>query len=326
MSNAPASELAVLIATHNRQVPLRRCLESLAAQTQDPNTFEVIVADDGSTDDTVEMVGNLELPFRLRLLQLQKAGKAVAVNAAIQASSSPLCLFTDDDVIASPDLVSEHIAAHRGSSTALGIGALTQAPSIGRDWFARAYVRAWNARYRELAERGADWPDCYGANFSAPRAVVVKVGGFATDLPGVLDIDLGFRLWQAGCDPIYLPDAHAVHEDQKPRHLILQHTFRFGSFCARFAGLHPIARPKLLGWFRDSSPREVILRRLLLALRVPPSALAGVGAVLPGSARQIWFGFVSRYTFWLGVRTSLRRRRWVQITYGVPLNLQCSER
>ena len=83
MSAAAAPEIAVLIATHNRRERLRRCLDALAAQTLDPERFEVVVADDGSSDGTVASLAELATPFRLRALALPKGGKSVAVNAAL---------------------------------------------------------------------------------------------------------------------------------------------------------------------------------------------------------------------------------------------------
>jgi peptidoglycan/xylan/chitin deacetylase (PgdA/CDA1 family) len=76
----------------------------------------------------------------------------------------------------------------------------------------------------------------------------------------------------------------------------------------------------MLGWFGATTTREVVLRRIMLALRVPPSLLAWLGPIVPGSGRQeIWFDFVRRYAFWRGVRRQVSRGRWVQMTRGVPV-------
>jgi GT2 family glycosyltransferase/peptidoglycan/xylan/chitin deacetylase (PgdA/CDA1 family) len=313
-------QLSVLIASHNRRELLRRCLESLAAQTQDPATFEVIVADDGSSDGSAEMLESLEMPFALRVLRLPKGGKSAALNAAIAADPAPVCLFIDDDVVASPELVAGHLAAHREDPKVLGIGPLTQPPARSRDWLPHAHAAAWNERYAELSGKQLDWTECYGGNFSAPRDALREVGGFATDLPAIEDIELGYRLAAAGCVPRYLPEAGAVHEDEKPRSRLSADVERYGAFCAAFAERRADARPKLLGWFLEPTPREVMLRRVLLTLRVPPSLLASLGTAIPGAGRkQLWFGFLSRYLFWRGARSGMSRKRWRQTTRGVPV-------
>jgi peptidoglycan/xylan/chitin deacetylase (PgdA/CDA1 family) len=77
---------------------------------------------------------------------------------------------------------------------------------------------------------------------------------------------------------------------------------------------------RLLGWFTQPTVRDVMLRRLLIACRGSPAALAAAGRLIPGEGgRQLWFGFVSRYAFWLGVRRSMDRREWLQTTRGVPV-------
>jgi len=320
VSAAPGVELSVVIATHNRRQMLRRCLDALAAQTADPATFEVLVADDGSDDGSAEMVETLRMPFALRVLRLEQGGKSAALNAAIAADPAPLCLFIDDDVVASPELVAAHLSAHREDPRTLGIGPLTQPPAKSRDWFPHAHAAAWNERYAELAGKRLDWTECYGGNFSAPLAALREVGGFAVDLPAIEDIELGYRLAAAGCVPRYLPTAAATHEDEKARARLIADVERYGAFCAEFAERRPDARPKLLGWFLEPTPRDVILRRALLTLRVSPSLLASLGSLIPGAGRkQVWFGFINRYVFWRGARSGMSRKRWRQTTRGVPV-------
>lgn len=310
--------LSVLIASHNRRELLGRCLDALAAQTQDPAGFEVIVADDGSTDGTAEALEAMQTPFELRVLRHAKAGKPVVLNAAIEAARGEVCLFIDDDVIASPQLVAEHLAAHRREPRTLGIGALVQQAPANADPYADANARQWNGRYEDLGERPLDWADCYGANFSAPRAALDEVGGFA-DLPAIEDIEIAYRLSQAGYRPRYLPRAGAVHDDDKPGSRILADEERYGGFCAGFVAQHPETRGRLLGWVNEPTLREVALRRALLSLRTSPRALVAAGRLLPGGRRDVWFGFVSRYAFWRGVRGGMDRSRWLEISRGVPV-------
>jgi len=313
-------ELSVVIATHNRSEMLRRCLDSLREQIAEPGSFEVVVANDGSGDDTAAVAESYEAPFRLHLLNLEQGGQAAAQNKAIAAAEGERCLFLDDDMIASPQLIAAHLAAHRDDPMTLAVGQLTQQPVDGHDPYAHAFARRWNARYDELAERELDWADCYGGNLSAPRATLLEIGGFATDLPSSEDLEVALRLTRAGCTPRYLPDAHAVHDDQKPGATVLAHERRFGKFCAWFVKQQPDTRRRLIGWFNDSTPREVALRRLLLALRIAPQRLVGLGGLLPSRrAHEVRFGFVSRYTFWLGVREAMDKEEWRQATHGVPV-------
>ncbi len=309
--------LSVLLATHNRREMLGRCLAALAAQTQDPADFEVIVADDGSTDGTVAALAELSTPFELRLIEHAKAGKPVVLNAAIEAARGEVCLFIDDDVIASPGLVAEHLAAHRREPRTLGIGKLVQREPQGGDWYTETFTRAWNDHFAELDTRPAQWTDCYGANFSAPRSVLTAVGGFLGEVPTVEDFDIAYRLTQAGLAVRFLPAAEAVHDDQKTRARMLADLEREGAAYVEFAARHPDTAPVLLDWTGTAGPVELHLRRLALALHIPPALPAALGRFVPGPGRKmIWLHVVRRLAFWRSVRAVTDRSRWQQLTSG----------
>jgi peptidoglycan/xylan/chitin deacetylase (PgdA/CDA1 family)/GT2 family glycosyltransferase len=313
-------ELSVIVATHDRRELLVRCLESLSAQEADPGRFDVIVADDGSGDGTAAAVEALETPFRLTCLRLEKGGQAAAQNAAIAAAGGRVALILDDDVVAAPRLVSEHLAAHEPGRRLLGVGYLEQRPPRRRDYFAEIFARTWNRHYDELPGREIDWTACFGANLSAPLDALREVGGFATDLPVGEDMEIAYRLEKVGCRPRFLSQAKAVHADDKGWRQLLADSKRQGSGQVALVDRHPEMNPKLFGWFGSTSRREVAVRRLLLALRVSPRALVPLGRLLPGEGRkEIWFHFVSRLAFWRAAREAMDAERWERTTRGVPV-------
>jgi glycosyltransferase involved in cell wall biosynthesis/peptidoglycan/xylan/chitin deacetylase (PgdA/CDA1 family) len=315
-----AVELSVLIATHERGEKLRRCLDALAAQAEPAANFEVVIADDGSSDGSTDGLENLGHPFALRVLKLPKGGKSAALNAAIEAAAGSVCLFIDDDVIASPTLVGAHLAAHRSDPRTVGIGVLTQAVAPGADAYAVAHARRWNERYAGLAGRPVDWADTYGGNVSAPRVDLLAIGGLDPTLSAIEDIELGHRLDARGCRFAFLPEGVAAHDDFKAGPRLLAEEVRYGTWCAKFVAAEPDTGRRLIGWIDQPSAHEVLLRRALLALRVAPSALVAAGRLVPGRGRrEVWLDFVSRYAFWHGVRAGFSRRDWKEATRGVPV-------
>jgi GT2 family glycosyltransferase/peptidoglycan/xylan/chitin deacetylase (PgdA/CDA1 family) len=313
-------QLSVVIATYNRRELLRRCLDALRLQTADPADFEVVVAVDGAADGTLEMLEGLKTPFQLRPLWLERGGRSQARNSGIRAARGTVCLFLDDDVIVETNVVAEHLAAHRDGQNVAAIGRITQEVPPRRDWYGHTFAKTWNRHYDGLTGKPPDWTACYGGNLSVPREALLAVGGFATELPTGEDIELGFRLQEHGCAPRYLPGANGLHVDQKSRKALLADTRRQGAGYVEFADRHPGTMPNLLGWFGAATPREILLRRLLLTLRMSPTALAMLGRAMPGEGRQqIWFDFVSRFAFWRAARTSMSRERWVRTTRGVPV-------
>ncbi|KCZ83917.1 glycosyltransferase [Hyphomonas jannaschiana] len=95
----PANSVTVLIPTFNRAHLLVETLDSILAQTRRPD--EIIVINDGSTDDTL---ARLE-PYRddIKILNQDNAGKSAALNKALSVAKGDLIWVFDDDDIAEPD-------------------------------------------------------------------------------------------------------------------------------------------------------------------------------------------------------------------------------
>jgi glycosyltransferase involved in cell wall biosynthesis len=100
-------EVAIVVPTYQRAHLVRTSVESLLAQ--EGVAFEVVVVDDGSTDDTVRVLEGLGDP-RLRVLARPHAGIAAARNAGIAATRAPFVAFHDSDDLALPGRLAVPVA------------------------------------------------------------------------------------------------------------------------------------------------------------------------------------------------------------------------
>ena len=102
--------ISILLATYNWPQALKLCLESLATQTD--RHFEIIIADDGSTEDTRELIDKLKLlhPIAITHLWQEDRGfrKTQILNRAIAAAQGDYLIFLDGDCIVQPDFVERH--------------------------------------------------------------------------------------------------------------------------------------------------------------------------------------------------------------------------
>ena len=88
---------SVVIAAHRERGNIEACLRSVL-ECSGPDEFEVVVVDDGSTDDTRMLVAGLAAGDpRLILVSRPRGGKARALNRAVGQSRSCVCLITDAD-------------------------------------------------------------------------------------------------------------------------------------------------------------------------------------------------------------------------------------
>ena len=104
--------ISILLATYNWPQALKLCLESLATQTD--THFEIIIADDGSTQETKQLIETIKHghPITINHLWQEDQGfrKTLILNQAIDAAHGDYLVFLDGDCIVQPDFVARHRA------------------------------------------------------------------------------------------------------------------------------------------------------------------------------------------------------------------------
>ena len=214
MKPAPAKlELTVLIPTYNRSSVLRQCLDALARQTLSSNKYEVIVGDDGSSDNTSAIVSEMHrsCPMRISYFRLENSGPGAARNRGLALAGAPLALIINDDTIATPQLLAEHLAAHseHPSEHVAVLGRITIAPELPHSIFAPLHLDAAFASFSGQTE--LDWRAFITSNVSVKRSFLLKHGLFEVGMFPHEDLELGERLSHHGLRIIYRPDALAYH-------------------------------------------------------------------------------------------------------------------
>lgn len=188
---------SVIIPSYNRADFLDRALRSVLAQTcQD---FEVIIADDGSTDRTPELIADWQRQFdgRLRVLWLAHGGAAAARNAGIAASRGRMIAFLDSD----DEWLPHHLATCQEALRTVPDAGLIFADHIIQS-DARIRTRAPQCRSQRELVRGIILRRIVLATpaLVISRAAVRAVGSFNEALHGTEDWELWSRI--AVCHPV----------------------------------------------------------------------------------------------------------------------------
>lgn len=110
--------LLLLFSTRNRAPVLRRCLAAMAALRAPDGGFQIYLVDNGSTDETSEVVQEFKARLPLTGLFAPEPGKNIALNLALDAigataASAELIVFCDDDILPEPDWLIRLQAAAR---------------------------------------------------------------------------------------------------------------------------------------------------------------------------------------------------------------------
>lgn len=210
-------KISVTVPTYNRAKTFGLTLSYLANQKLDGADYEVVIVDDGSSDNTRDVV---ELwmktaPCRAQYIFQSNHGPGYAYNRAFEAAEAPIVLLIADDILLSPEALKEHVEMHRLH------------PEEGVAVFGRTVVSPAldSVVLRKLDRVGLDhlqagdemqWYQFWGCNISAKRDFVLRHGGMPEEvgIGGAIahqDRVLGHRLMKGGLRILYSPEALAFH-------------------------------------------------------------------------------------------------------------------
>jgi len=213
-------KVSVLIPVHNGAPFLGDALESVLAQENAPE-FEIVVADDGSTDTTSALLNVFaRRDSRLRVIHLPHGGIAKALTAGLRACHAPyVCRLDADDRMPPGRLAAQtaFLEANPEVAAVSGIVVHEPHPEIPSDGMAN-YV-AWMNRQKTHEEMlAAIWTDSPVAHPSVMlrRETVLAAGGYR-EVPWPEDTDLWFRMLLAGCRFAKLKEEVLVWRDHGER-------------------------------------------------------------------------------------------------------------
>ena len=308
--------ISVVIPTHQRRASVERALRALTSQALAPSVYEVIVAIDGSTDGTRELVETIKMPYALRAIWKQRGGRASACNAGLRLARGRVVVLLDDDMEAAHPLLSAHAAAHGTGETLGVVGAVPITVSATSSPVTRYVANRFNGHLRNLAEPGYQFGlrDFYSGNFSALRETLNRIGGFDENFTayGNEDLDLSLRLRSAGVRLAFNAEAVAHQHYEKDFPALARDEMEKGRTALQLAAKHPAWRSELKLAQRDRGP---FLRRaardVLLAITAawPPATDAVVQKVSKLGERNTSglrhvYPVVLDYMYWLGVRSA----------------------
>lgn len=307
--------LSVAIPAFNRSAALHWTLLALADQTFPPDSFEVIVAVDGSTDDTVEMLKSVQVPYALSFSWAERAGTAAARNRALAQAKGEVVVSLDDDIVADPDLLSAHAALHNRQSDAVGLGRIELWPGARLGRFAHYWHKRFEEHYQKLARPGyaPEFVDCLSGNLSVRRQDILAAGGFDPRFREYNheDVELGYRLSRRGLSFVYLPAALGYHNFQKTFVQGCWDAYGDGRSSLMLARKHPATASRLRLTLRRKVPfpaalvRGMLVNRFLstTALIVAADALrAVVETTLPPGLAHFYYAAICDACYWRGLR------------------------
>lgn len=246
---------AIIIPHLNDTTRLRRCLEALVPQVVREDGIELVVIDNGSSDDLSAIQGDFP---QIRLMTEAARGAAAARNRGVAETAAPLLFFLDCDVVPAPDWLEQAFAA-AGRADLVGgridVFDETPPPRTGAQAFEAVFAFD-NRGYIE--KKGFS----VTANLLTRRDVFDAVGGFRTGLSE--DADWCLRARAQGYSLVYADELRVAHPSRGDMAALLRKWRRLTEESFALNGRHARSR----------------LRWGLKALAMPLSVLAHTPRVL----------------------------------------------
>ncbi len=206
-------KVSVLVCVYNGGQTIRACIESLLNQDFDPKQYEIVVVENGSTDDTTAIIEE----YPVKLFHNTVRGLARARNFGIGKAEGEIIAMIDADCIADPQWLSELVKFYDDPEIG-GVGGEI------KDFVheKRTPEEVFAAQSQPLKQfHGGDneyLPRLAGANFSFRRSVLVELNGFNPQVPTGEDVDMSWRVQIDGKKKLaYAPKAIVFHHHRSTR-------------------------------------------------------------------------------------------------------------
>lgn len=221
MSEKYEYDATVIIPVYNGAAFIEKQLQAIAAQ-QTNRSFEVLVSDNGSTDNTVALVEAFNAPYPLRCVDSSNVkGPANARNVGAREARGKILVYCDSDDYVETGWLDGHLAVQDEHGPALVSGAnlhnnnpveVLKAYGVPLDSDEKVLANSTLVETEEEIPPFAGFrPSITGCNFSVPRDVYLRNGGMdCSYIAGSEETDFSWRVSQSGV-PFYKTYASLVH-------------------------------------------------------------------------------------------------------------------
>jgi len=285
----PSPLISVIICTYNRQDYITGALDSLKHQTLAKENFEVIVADNKSSDNTATLVkdyieANSDVAITYVLEEAQ--GASFARNTGASLARSPLLVFMDDDAIAEKKYLAAILKFYAERPDACGLGGRIIPKYIPEEpaWMSH-YVSSLvgNFNYSQQAEEFKPGKYPLESNMVVKKEDFDLVGGFNTALPGVKGTlriggegkDFFLKLQKRGKKIFYDPNI-VVHHIVEVKKLTSEYMYRVASGIGRGERVRT----------KQKGTSAFVLKHTEYLFKLGASVILGAGYVLQGRPQK----------------------------------------
>ncbi len=216
--------VSIIVAVYNGADMIGTCIESLLNQDYPADKYDIIIVENGSTDNTAEVVQR----YPIRFVQSRARGKQAALNLAIGHSDAEIIAMTDADCIADPQWLSRLVQPYSDPEVG-GVGGLIAPYVHAKRSIIERFSELQNPLINYMSGDNEFLPHLYGANCSYRRVLLNQVGNYDTRLPISDDTDICWRVQiKTGKRIVYAEDAIIYHHHRSTRQGLARQYYHYG--------------------------------------------------------------------------------------------------
>ncbi len=295
-ADAELPAVSVVVPAYNEALGIEASVRSLAASDY-PAELEIIVVDDGSTDDTSTIVAGLGLP-NVRLVRQLNAGKPAALENGVRRARHAVLVLVDGDTVFERDALRALVAPLASDE----VGAVSGNTKVGNrrgligKWQHIEYVIGFNLD-RRMFDVLQCMPTVPGAIGAFRRQALVDAGGIASDTLAE-DTDLTMAICRAGWRVVYAPDARAWTEAPASLGQLWRQRYRwcYGTMQAMWKHRRSVLQRGAAGKLGRRGLPYLLAFQVVLPLLAPAVDIATLYSIAAGwswGMVAIWFGFLA---------------------------------
>jgi len=296
--NAPpyVPDISVVIPAYNEAASIAATVRSMA-KSRYRGRLEIIVVDDGSSDDTASIARGFGLPY-VHVIRQPNSGKPGALNHGIAAAQSDILVLVDGDTVFEADTIERLIAPLQDPRVGAVSGNTKVANRRGfiGGWQHLEYVLGFNLDRRMYDMLGI-MPTVPGAIGAFRRAALAGVGGVSDDTLAE-DTDLTMALCRTRWRIVYAPGAIAWTEAPSNLRQLWRQRYRwsYGTMQAMWKHRRAIIERGNSGRFGRLCLTYLALFQVLLPLVAPAIDVSSIYGLLFLNKLEVvgfWLGFVA---------------------------------
>lgn len=216
--------LSVIICTYNRSELLSQALGSLICQTLEKKSYEIVVVNNGSTDNTSDVVRSVQRRYKnhiINLIEEKRLGLGIARNTGLLRAKGKYVTFLDDDAKADPNWLQESLRIFENIKPVPLVVGGQIIPFYSRQkppWFSDRYEADFKGNKSRYLHKGESFS---GSNMVVEKKTLLQYGGFEENVGmkgNILSVgeETGFfeRVWdKSELEKIfyYCPDLKVYH-------------------------------------------------------------------------------------------------------------------